>query len=351
MEGPRGVKDEKELESAVRLADAVFYSGKKPRSMRDDFPLLFSKSNTENLRVFVDNGKVISLVGAVFGDIVLFGHRIPAVRLGAVCTDPEYRGRGLATSLLADTERFAVRKGAVVAVISGARGLYERFGAVDAGRFWKYTLETKMLRRFDAVDIRPAVYGDLPRLARAYAEKAVRFERRYDDFNSLFTASMALDRPAQIFIHEGDSSDICSYIVVVRDTKGILNCVEYAGDPLRVVGMLRSLSEGEGETVVVHTIAADRTMNHLLSLVSQPEINKVPRTWKILSREGLFASLNNYFAERLPQSEVAAIQELMGKIDGPELTRVVFGTAKLPIVTEAGSPFPIPLPAYGMDYL
>ncbi len=322
--------------------------------MREDYPLLFSRSNSQNLRAYIDNDKVISLVGAFFRDIILFGHRIPAVRLGAVCTDPEYRGRGLATSLLADTERFAVRKGAVVALISGDRGLYERFSAVDAGVFWKYTLETKMLPRFDAVDIRPAVYGDLPWLARAYAEKAVRFERRRGDFDSLFTASMALDRPAQIFIHEGDSSDICLYIVVIRDTKGILNCVEYAGDPPRVVGMVRSLSEGEGEPVVVHTIGADRTMNQLLSLMSQPEINKVSRTWKILSREGLFASLNNYFAERLAQSEVSAIQELMGKIDGPELTRVVFGAAKLPIVTavgEAGSPFPIPLPDYGMGYL
>jgi len=353
MEGPRSVREE-ELESAVRLADAVFRRDGTRRSMGEDYPLLFAKANLENLRAYIDNGKVISLVGTFFRDIILFGHRIPAVRLGAVCTDPEYRGRGLATSLLADTERFAVRRSAVVALISGDRGLYRRFGAVNTGIFWKYRLENRMLTRFDAMDIRLAVYDDLPWLARAYAEKAVRFERRYDDFNSLFTASMALDRPAQIFVHEESSSGTCAYIVIIRDSEGVLNCVEYAGDLLRVIGMIRSLCEAEGGPVVVHTIGADRTMNRLFSQVSVPEANKFSRTWKIISPEGLFVSLHNYFAERLAQTEVSMIQEMAGKVDGPELTRAVFGTTKLPIITAVkaeGCPFPIPLPDYGMGYL
>lgn len=347
MEGPRGVKEE-EFESAVKLADAVFRHDGTRRSMREDYPLLFSTGNLENLRAFIDDGKVISLFETLFRDIIVFGHRIPAVRFAAVCTDPEYRGRGLATSLLADTERFAARMGAVVALIMGRRGLYRRFGAVDAGLFFKYTLEVEMLAKFAGAGIRVAVYDDLPQLARAYTEKPVRFQRRYDDFGSLSTVSIALDCPAQIFIHDGDSSDICSYIVVIRDAGGILNCIEYAGDVLCVIGMIRSLSEAEGEPVVIHTIGADRTMNRLLSQVSASEVNEFPRSWKIINPAGLFASLDGYFAEQLAQCEVAAILQLMAKDSGPELTRLVFGTAAAP---KQGRVFPVPLPDYGMGYL
>ena len=143
-------------------------------------------------------------------------------------------------------------------------------------------------------------------------------------------------------------------MVVIRDAKGIFNCVEYAGDVLCVIGMIRSLSEAEGELVMVHTIGADHAINRLLSQVSAPEANEFPRTWKIISPERLFVSLHNYFAERLAQREVAAIQEMAGKADGPELTRAVFGATKLSVTTAVKGQrgvFPIPLPDYGMGYL
>jgi len=208
-----------------------------------------------------------------------------------------------------------------------------------------------MLARFDAVNMRPAVHDDLPWLARAHAEKAVRFERSYDDFSELFKASMARGRPAQIFIHK--ENDTCSYIVTIRDAGGILTCVEYAGDPLQVVGMIRSLCEAEGGPIVVNTIGADRTINRLLSLVSVPEINEFPRTWKIISPEGLFASLYGYLTERLAKNKVQAVLELLRKIEGPELTRVIFGPARPSITAAEGleDVFPVPLPDYGMDYV
>ena len=225
---------------------------------------------------------------------------------------------------------------------------------MNAGVFVKYRLETEILAGFAAMGMRPVTYDDLPLLAQVYAEKGVRFGRTLDDFEQLFAAAMALGRPAQIFVHEESSSGTCAYIVIPRDDKGILNCVECAGDALCVIGMIRSLSEGEGGPVVVHTLGADRMMNRLLSQVSVPEANELPRTWKIISPEGLFTSLHRYFTERLAQSEVSRLQESIGKIDGPELTRMVFGVTKLPIATAVprqGGLCPVPLPNYGMDYL
>jgi hypothetical protein len=93
MEGPRSVK-RKELESAVRLADAVFRRDGTRRSMGEDYPLLFAKANLENLRAYIDNGEVISLVGTFFRDIIFFGHRIPAVRLGSGLHRSRIQGKG-----------------------------------------------------------------------------------------------------------------------------------------------------------------------------------------------------------------------------------------------------------------
>lgn len=49
---------------------------------------------------YLDGGKVISNVSASFLDVVLNGSKINAVQIGTVMTDPDYRGLGLAGSLM-----------------------------------------------------------------------------------------------------------------------------------------------------------------------------------------------------------------------------------------------------------
>ena len=49
---------------------------------------------------YLDGDKVISNVSASFLDVVLNGNKFNAIQIGTVMTDPEYRGQGLAGSLM-----------------------------------------------------------------------------------------------------------------------------------------------------------------------------------------------------------------------------------------------------------
>jgi predicted N-acetyltransferase YhbS len=138
VDGPRGIRHE-ELASLVDLADRVFH-GDGPGSMADEYPLLYSRGNLENLRVFCDEGRAVAHVGTLFREVCLGGSRHLACLIGSVCCDPEYRGRGLATQLLEDSRARAVDAGADLFLISGGRGLYRRLGYADAGDYPSYTV-------------------------------------------------------------------------------------------------------------------------------------------------------------------------------------------------------------------
>ncbi len=70
--------------------------------MPEQYPHLFNEDNRENLRVCMDGGKCVSHVGMTVRDASLFGCRIKVCCIGAVSTDPEYCGQGLASACFDD---------------------------------------------------------------------------------------------------------------------------------------------------------------------------------------------------------------------------------------------------------
>ncbi|HEX29105.1 TPA: GNAT family N-acetyltransferase, partial [Candidatus Poribacteria bacterium] len=101
IEGPRAARKD-ELEAVIALSNSVFRS-RREGDMGREFPTLFCEENCENLRIFLDDGKPVSLIGFTVRDIFIMGASIRVCNVGSVCTDPNYRGQGLATRLLEDT--------------------------------------------------------------------------------------------------------------------------------------------------------------------------------------------------------------------------------------------------------
>jgi len=89
----------------------------------------------EWIRVVVsEDGRLVGSV-RVFDRAISLGEGVDPVRmagLGEVCTDPDYRGRGISTVMLVDAVQFCeVRTGAVVSLLHAAAAvapLYQRFG-------------------------------------------------------------------------------------------------------------------------------------------------------------------------------------------------------------------------------
>ena len=180
VEGPRPATL-KEIPAVVALANSVF----RPRgnaSMSDEYPLLYAKENVENLRIFADDGRPISLVAMFERDIILAGTRHRSCAIGSVCTDPECRGQGLATRLVDDARAKALRDGCDVFLISGGRGLYRRLGYVDVGGYRRAVVDPGGLPARTGYRAREWTPWDLPVLVRLHSAEPVRFARTPEDY-------------------------------------------------------------------------------------------------------------------------------------------------------------------------
>jgi GNAT superfamily N-acetyltransferase len=153
--------------------------------MGEQFPLLFAPENAENLRIFADDGRPISLIGMFERDVYLAGTPHRACCIGSVCTEPECRGQGLATRLLEDARSKALRDGCDIFLISGGRGLYKRQGYVDAGGFRRAVVDPAELPARTGFRARHWTPEDLPALVRLHSAEPVRFARTPQDYLAL----------------------------------------------------------------------------------------------------------------------------------------------------------------------
>jgi predicted N-acetyltransferase YhbS len=178
MEGPRPCRPE-ELPGLYRLVDTVFRPGAES-SMVDEFPTLFNEGNCEHLLVMLDEGRPVSSINYVIRPVVIYGNVLSVGSLGAVSTYEEYRGRGLATTLLEDTFSRMRREGADVVLISGQRGLYQRAGCAIGGHELTFTLDRQALDRIghaDGISLTDAADADIPALIAIHQTEPARYIR------------------------------------------------------------------------------------------------------------------------------------------------------------------------------
>ncbi|HEU4753880.1 MAG TPA: GNAT family N-acetyltransferase, partial [Armatimonadota bacterium] len=88
-----------ELFDLVDLANRVFRAG-RPGDMGSEYPLVFEAPNAEHLFVARGDGRVVSHVGVCLRDAAILGARVRVASIGAVATDPDHRGHGLASRLM-----------------------------------------------------------------------------------------------------------------------------------------------------------------------------------------------------------------------------------------------------------
>ena len=158
VEGPRALRPQ-ELDSLVGLTNRVFRAD--GGDMGADFDYFLNRENAPHLRVFVENGQVVAHCGWRPADATVFGCRLRVGCIGAVCTDPEQRGKGLGTKLLHDNFRDMRADGVDFALISGRRGLYTRNSAVLWGAEAEYAFDAAAAGEWlSDVEVAPAEPAD-----------------------------------------------------------------------------------------------------------------------------------------------------------------------------------------------
>ncbi|MGQ9524064.1 MAG: GNAT family N-acetyltransferase [Armatimonadota bacterium] len=367
-EGPMPCSPE-DIHLAVELANRVF----RPNSTGDmgaEYPLLFSKSNAQNLLVVKARGRVISLVGLCIRDAAILGYRIRTVSVGSVCTDPAFRGRGLASALMHDAIERSRSQGCSLMLISGDRSLYRRLGAVPVTAFQACTV---------AADCVPAVSGvvqvfdveaqNAPILAGLYQREPVRFRRSMDDWRALLGARMLMNRPADFFTAEQDGVPT-AYVCVQRPGRdGIPAIREYAGSRCAVRLMLPWICRRySADAVDLTLMPGDLDMFHILqaeSLTVRPQ--SFDGTVCLIDPPVFFGALTGLVSERVWDLGLAVSwqgEEAVFTLGAEslvwrglaEITARVFegipaDAQPSPLITALRSVFPVPLLWYGLNYV
>ncbi len=78
----------------------------------------------ENTRVLTIGGRIVSVTHVGERHAYALGHEAPIGFLTAVCTHPEYRGRGYMRRVLADAEAYMQKRGFCYGVLFGSFGMY-----------------------------------------------------------------------------------------------------------------------------------------------------------------------------------------------------------------------------------
>ncbi|MBE3577814.1 MAG: GNAT family N-acetyltransferase [Limnochordales bacterium] len=210
-----------EVAAAADLSNRVFRPASQfvRGTMHLEFPLVFSEEHPENLWIMKDGEKVVSLVGLLERPIFLFCHPIRTAALGTVCTDPDYRGRGLASQILQKLMQHLRQRGVRLLIISGNRSLYRRIGAVTAGLVrWVSAPARKASAEqreggwtAESWVVREATPQDLPWVLRLYERESVRFARSLSDLRAFYSAlphAYAGARFRQLWVAEASGGEV-----------------------------------------------------------------------------------------------------------------------------------------------
>jgi len=232
MEGPRACKKE-EFEEVINLINHVFRISKgfKP-TMKEEFPLLLNEENLKNIRVIIEDGKVVWTVSFYKTTSLIEGVPINAASVGSVCTDEKYRGKGYASMLLDDAEKIMREEDIDIMLVSGTRSLYLRKGCCKVGWCIKFEIPPEE-RINDSVELVEYSDGYLNEMTRIYNAEATRYYRSYYEFKNLlkgsttpwgnFTYKIYLLKKSGMF--EG-------YVIlrIVHDNEKRGEVVEFSGD-------------------------------------------------------------------------------------------------------------------------
>ena len=346
--------------------------------MEEQYPLLFAQENFDHLFVMVDEGVVVSHVGALTRDISVLGCRMSAMSIGAVATYESHRGQGLATRLMEAAIRKAIDLDAVLMPISGGRGLYTRLGAKRIGRYALYAIPRDVLPA-GITDVRRAEIADLPELTRLYAEEPSRYVRSSADFGTAADAEWICDHDGETVVIR-EEGRVSSYAGVqksrsVRDDElSRARLAEIAGSRSALLRALPALYDRYGvDCIEIMTTESDRELASLLRPHGvTATLQGFTGTVLVLQPERLLSAFEDYIRDVAGPDTLAwdvSAKSVTFRCDGREqmvascdLGPLVFGVVAPdadpleaippgPVRSALKSVFPLQLPWYGFNFV
>jgi predicted N-acetyltransferase YhbS len=363
-----------EILELVELANRIF-RGRRPGDMGAEYPLLICAENCEQLRVARADGRLVAHVGICIRDAVILGAPLRVASIGAVCTDPDYRGRGIASDLMADAAAHSRARGASLMLISGGRGLYHRLGYVTVGRFNRYQAPSGDLAA--GLELAPLGEDDLDAVIALHQREPVRFLRPREDWERLLAAGMLMNHRAELLLARQEGVPV-AYLAVREpaSSSAAPEVLEFAGSRGASAAVLPAVAARAGaDRAHLVALADDREMEiQARARAFTARAEPFPGTLGVLDPRRFLDAIRVYLAERLGGDATGLSVEVEGEQvafrRGDEavafgnmgrFTAFLFGgdTEEARAVPQAppglarllGRAFPMPLLWYGYNYV
>lgn len=234
-----------ELNEAAKLADRVFRDHEQV-SMGQAFPLVFSPALGQSFGAFED-GKLVAFIGLVPWLVNAGGARLKVYALGAVCTDPDYRGKGYAGTILDMVKEHIRKAGASLLLVSGDRGLYTRNHCYHYGSFNRYTFLPEngeaIAAQNTAYSVREFASSDWYTLHELAESRPVRYEQGLSELAQLIHSQAVASiykQEHRTLIAEKDGKPVAFAVLSIPvryQTSAASQAAEWAGDASAVAAI------------------------------------------------------------------------------------------------------------------
>jgi len=233
----------------MELVNLVFRNGEPHMGVEHGY--VYCLDNAENMRIMLADGVPVSHYGTKLWEFEIFGVQLLVGSVGGVCTHPDFRGRGLATRLLADAEDRFRQSGVDLVFISGSRGLYLANGHAKAGKSFTFDLDQAAATGIDTrpFALRSFAEKDLTALERLYNREPARFRRPTAQWPGLMAGRLARKHPDQFFIVAREEQDVAWFDIQTHDNMTV-SLWDYAGDRAAVLaGLAMFLAEARANSL------------------------------------------------------------------------------------------------------
>ena len=319
-EGPRTPTPAEDLDAAGLSHSIFFGEDLSPLEALAKWPMYLRPETGENSFVMVHQGQPVSRVVRLYRDIVVRGHALRIGFVGGVCTHPDHRENGLAsTSLDATLQRFADDDVDFV-YISGARPLYYKTGANHTGGFTVFLFTSDAAESLDTkgLNVRQASFADASILLSLNEAEETRTVRDLLDYELVLQHGYCCGGRCIFSIVELDSTPVA--FVAARDVdrkeeRWSQRILEFAGDREAIAAALGIMARGNGPNghFGIEARAGDELTDRLSAMGLEPRPGRISGTVKIPSFTRTMDRLRPYFASHLGSSFAESLEFAAGK--------------------------------------
>ena len=189
MQCPRETRPH-EFEQVLAMVNHVFRAD-LDQNIASDYPLIYQPGNLENLRILLEDGKIVTHLAIAPREVIDHDCHFPVGMVNGVATDPNYRGRGFARRVTEDALAKIRDNGCDFGLLwTATADVYRSAGwEVVGSNGWAYVLSPDCTDHFQkSCAIRACdVETDLEALMSIYESHPFRTARNRSDFRALYS--------------------------------------------------------------------------------------------------------------------------------------------------------------------